>query len=131
LFVPDPQQVGEIEVSLEGLANYEPIGTMRDLGGFLLSLKLDLSHVDTNAGFTCTDISGVLAGSMYQPIIAPWTNVCQLDAQVMAFSNWSADRLDSVPFAGETLLGYLRTVLSFGLWIGFFAYIRSRISFAS
>jgi hypothetical protein len=131
LLIPSATDWQGVEASLAGLANYEPIGTLRDLGGFILASKGVVAGVDTSAGFASTDVSGVLGASIYAPVIAPFTNVVGLQAQLISFIGWVADRLDSVPFVGGTLLGFMRTVLTLGLWVGFFSYVRSRFILTS
>ncbi len=128
VLIPDENDWEEIAAALGPVLDKEPIGTMRDVSGFLKGFRTALTPP---AGASAPVVTG--GGSVPDGIgraLDPFT-VSAVFGQFVSVNNMAADAVDSFQVGGVKGTTFLMVVADLVAGFELVAYLRSRVQFAA
>ncbi len=124
LLIPSDSDWAEITAALEPLLNKEPIGTIRDVAGFMGDLKASVSGFGERANAITPDRT--LDGDVWH-MVSPGV--------ILVYATDTMDDVTStvqgVDFGGMSVLTLIQKANDFVVFIGVVNYLRARVVFAA
>ncbi len=126
VLVPSPGDWVEINAALQPLLDKEPIGTMRDVAGFLGGVKGQLTATPAGGAPNVT-VPSVAGGGLS---LGPFT-VASIFAGMVGFNASVTAALDQVTAGGLSGMQVFRAMADVFVAYSVFAYLRGRVVFAA
>ncbi len=129
LLIPSDTDWQEIAAEFDKLTDKEPIGTIKDIAGFMGGLKFAMTTAATDLPICDSMAADQVRGTAYEGVFDGISAGCIIGKASETLGP-IADGMSRMQFGVISALGMVKGTMSFGFFLGFVAYVRSRFHLA-